>query len=707
MDHFVEEIDSLRSSVIQYQRSGKSSIRKLSALWSLPSDVQPIEYHWAYVFGAVLPCLEKYYSNQHLGALQSIEQSRYFSRRKLYASRIASAVRDLVSARKLEPEDIKTCKNLFHRISALGVDTGPEINFTADEDEVIQIDAEKWMNTSWTKFISDLSSSTELSELCHSRAGITTFCDLVAVRDKEDAIGSIVHVLTLLSGEQSVSGDKLCRTLLEVLVELLKTGRATHRQYLKAGVLQTAMRLVSYPNESIILHSVHLTWEILSSCKAEAQQVAESLLISSIGSQFMRSCRTCIKMFFDHMKATNKQRKRKAVIHDAEDLHDKNQENRYAVLACELLEIIELVSRQNTQVQDSLRDSEVLVAVVDFMVEVERNVLSEINKKNSIFVLMLAKGFLVLVASLSGPHAENRQAITYTNVLSMIDRLFAKLSYRNSEDLMHDYLTATVRTASVTFLRVLFELPSDAVVAKRVLETIDWALFFKSWAQSKDLFDHLMKTLGFKDPSEFIMSSPSYRPPNFEEYRREIESVESGLAASSELDSAQHTSALRQIAVNVLNEGFLMAMILSSATDEALFGPDMQGPLKRQQELTELLQSEDKKQFEFYTDRLASVEISRDGAIERLQFRLPEDCVTLKNDPGFLLRIGEALYQDLSTESDEARQSSLLERMVSFSDDLQCESELSRGAHKWVMAVHPWCVRLCVLILDLMYTRWK
>jgi hypothetical protein len=695
MDHFVEEIDSLRSSVIQYQRSGKTKIRKLSALRAMPKEVYPIEYHWTYVFGAVIPCLEKYYSNQHLAALQSIEQSKYFARRKLYASRIASAVRDLVGARKLDAEDTKTCKNLFARIAAISAETGPELQIVTDGGDAKPEDAEVWMNASWTKFIRDLSSNGEMAEACHSKSGITSFCELIAVREKGDFIKSIVHVLTLLASELSGSGDQLCQTLLEALVELLATGKATHHEYLKSGVLQTAIRLVSHPNEHIVLHSVHLTWEIMSACKAEAHEAAEAVLISSEGPQFMRSCRTCIKMFFDHMKTSNKHRKRRASgldVSDALELQVSARAERYATLACELLEIIERVSRQNPQVQDSLRECEVLNAIVDFMVEVERNVLSEINKKNSMFVLMLAKGFLVLVASLSGPNQHNRLAITYTNVLSMIDRLFAKLSYLNSDDLMHDHLTATIRTASIIFLRVLFELPSDAVVGKRILETIDWALFFKSWAQSKDLLDHLMKELGLADSSELILSTPGYRAPNIDDYSLEIRSIGEGLTASGEEASAKRAAALRQIAVNILNEGFLMAMILNSATDEGLFGPDMTGPLKQQQELVQLLQSEAHKGFEFYTDRLVSVEINRGGALERLQFRLPEDCVTLKSDPRFLHRISEAIFQDLSTESDEARQTSLLERMVAFSDDLQCESELSGGPHKWVMAIHPWCV---------------
>ena len=370
--------------------------------------------------------------------------------------------------------------------------------------------------------------------------------------------------------------------------------------------------------------------------------------------------------------------------------NDDGQAVRYATLACELLEIIELLSRENETVQNSLRKYEVLNAVVDFMVEVERNVLSEINRKNTVFVLMLAKGFLVLVASLSGPNTENRRAVTYTNILSMIDRLFAKLSYRNSDDLMHDQLTATVRSSSVAFLRVLFELPSDAIVAKRVLETIDWALFFRSWGQSKNLFDFLIKELGFDNVSDFMLTAPNYRLPNIVEYKSLMVSIESGLNASASDSSRERRAALLQIASNVLHEGFLMAIILNFATDDFLFGPDMPGPAKRQQDLAQLMQADDNKHFGFFTERLASVEITRGGVLERLLFRLPEDCVTLKEDTGFNERISEALFLNLSTESDEARQASLLERMIAFSDNLLCESELAHGPHSWIMTLHPW-----------------
>ena len=691
MDHFVEEIDNLRSSLIQYQKAGGTVIRKLSALSRRPKDIKSIEYLWTYVFDAVLPCLEKYYSNQHLAALQSLEYSRYFARRRLYASRVVSAVRDLSSVRTLSTEHAKILKTLFLRISALDIDVGPELQLTLESTVDGREDAEVWMNASWTKFVNNLSSLPALSDLCAPQAGLGSFCELIVKRGSDNIIGSIVHVLTLLGTEQSPAGDKLCLTLLDALVELLRTGQTTHLQYLHAGVLQSSMRLVSYPSEQIVLNAVHLTWEILSNCKSEAHAEAEKVLQSMAGAQFLTSCRICIKMFFDHLKATNKQRKRIALAADEVlEQNDDGQAVRYATLACELLEIIELLSRENETVQNSLRKYEVLNAVVDFMVEVERNVLSEINRKNTVFVLMLAKGFLVLVASLSGPNTENLRAVTYTNILSMIDRLFAKLSYRNSDDLMHDQLTATVRSSSVAFLRVLFELPSDAIVAKRVLETIDWALFFRSWGQSKNLFDFLIKELGFDNVSDFMLTAPNYRLPNIVEYKSLMVSIESGLNASASDSSRERRAALLQIASNVLHEGFLMAIILNFATDDFLFGPDMPGPAKRQQDLAQLMQADDNKHFGFFTERLASVEITRGGVLERLLFRLPEDCVTLKEDTGFNERISEALFLNLSTESDEARQASLLERMIAFSDNLLCESELAHGPHSWIMTLHPW-----------------
>jgi hypothetical protein len=704
MDHFLEEIEGLSSSIIQYQRTNSNgeNPKIISGISMIPSDVKSIDYYWSYVFGAILPCLDRYYSNQKISNVNAVEYSRYFSRRNLYASRFAVALRDLVSTTKLGPVEAKTCHNLHVRLTSLGIEAGVDLSLSAviNPDHVGSVDATKLINTSWTNFISDLAALPDISELCKPSAGVSLLCDKISSEASDDVVGNVmVGVLAILGKEPTAAGDKLCRTLLDSLIHLLEAGTTTHAKLLEAGVLQTVMRLVSSQNEQIVYNSVHLMWAILVQCKDDAQQAANELLSGGDGQTFLKACRVCIKLFFDQLKASNKQRKRKGKGSDEQGQQHSSETSprdeggegasQHARLACELLESLEILCRDREGVQKGLRECEVLTAIVDFMIEVERNVLSEINRGNAMFVLMLAKGFLTLAAALSGPNIPNRLALTHTGTLSMMDRLLAKLSYPPAGNLVHAHLTATVRTASISLLLVLFELPSDNLAAKRVLETIDGRLFFRSWLQSRALLDELLRELaplGVAGPSDFVRSAPCHHWPNIDEYHERAAVV----AAAQGTDAAKREAALRYVAADVLHEGFLMASVLGAATDDGLFSAEMVGPLARQAELSEQLQEAENRPLAFYTDRLASVEIVREGALERLRFRVLEECVALKGDARFLGRVGEALYHELETDSDDARQTALLERMVDFSDDLLCEAELAAGPHSRLVALQPW-----------------
>ena len=94
---------------------------------------------------------------------------------------------------------------------------------------------------------------------------------------------------------------------------------------------------------------------------------------------------------------------------------------------------------------------------------------------------------------------------------------------------MQNVLRVSIRSASIQLLLELLESPADPVVAKRVLETIDWEAFFRCWKELSDLMSAQMAAWGM-DPSEFLLTLPYRR---FEPMHEFLDRVDTACPASA------------------------------------------------------------------------------------------------------------------------------------------------------------------------------
>lgn len=177
-------------------------------------------------------------------------------------------------------------------------------------------------------------------------------------------------------------------------------------------------------------------------------------------------------------------------------------------MACELLEMVELMCRGHQKIQRSLREHDVLSSLIAFMEELERDLVSSLNSKDAVTIFTLAKGFQVLTAAIGGPYDKNRDAISRTSILSMLNRVFGKLQY-NGPDVAHNILKARVRSSAAWLLLDLLQAPTNPAVAKRILETIDWECFLGAIRDSTTALQAVCKNLLDTSPEDLLMSTPS------------------------------------------------------------------------------------------------------------------------------------------------------------------------------------------------------
>ncbi len=734
MDHFIDEIDTLRKAHLSSKnlhlqhRDLSSAIH--STLQGEGIEVLPIEYHWSYVFGSIIPCLYDYYTHQYGFTLNT--NSRYSEYCKQYAGQLSHAITSLLDIVEVDPTEADICKRLLMQLEALGIPSKSDKIMLALEQscrkpvQTVQIKLKSY----WTKFVQQLVEKLGFASM-DSGIGVGTreMSRLLSERG-EEYLPHLMHVLAVAMHNSDIVDDKFVQDMLQALrgaiyvaVSVKETQDSNwalflkerppvaaptplSQSILKCGVLQTAMLLLSHANEDVVLIAVRLAWLILFTFKKDAQNFAVEVLDKESVS-ILESCRLGMKKFLEKMKAGKKQR-RKASGGESENEPIKMASS--ANRACELLQMIELLCKGNRKVQSSLNKHLVLSTLVEVMEEIERNILSAVTSKDIVTSFTLAKAFHVLVAAIEGPNNQNRLGLTQTNILLMMNRVFGTLNY-NSSDAVHNILKASIRSACAQLLLELLQSPADPVVAKRVLETIDWDQFFRCWKELSDLV-HAQMSFWSTDPSDFLLTLPFRRYESlydfFDRVDLECPAASAGFVLStraepqeasldrshldasfaSEVDPGAFAGMIRLAVVDVVYEGFAMANVVRIALEGSLFSSSMSALLRRQEELSKLASSRD--DLTFFSSRICSVEINREDSLERLYFLLPEACVRLQKETAFLRRVENALFQDLDTENDEERQKALLERMTSLSDELQSEFELSSGPHRWIIDYQAW-----------------
>lgn len=132
-----------------------------------------------------------------------------------------------------------------------------------------------------------------------------------------------------------------------------------------------------------------------------------------------------------------------------------------------------------------VRNHNVLTTIVNFLEDVERNIMSALLDDDLVSVLTMVKGFEVLSAAVGGPNNKNRLVLTRTNVISMMNRLFANLRYAAAHDVdpVQQAFKAFLRASVMRLLADLVQTPLEPLVAKRIVDTIDWQLMLGSWGQ--------------------------------------------------------------------------------------------------------------------------------------------------------------------------------------------------------------------------------
>lgn len=161
----------------------------------------------------------------------------------------------------------------------------------------------------------------------------------------------------------------------------------------------------------------------------------------------------------------------------------------------------------------------------------------------------------------------------------------------------------------------------------------------------------------------------------------EIQPTKTSLA----IEHTQESLGAHRQATEMVREGLLLALIITTLQGEDIFSyyPNLKS---RQELITNVLDDdENSSTAEFYTSRIASVEIVRRHVLQRHYFVMPESAVSILEKKHVLKKLDDALYDGLPTDNDKERHEALLQRMVACSSDLRCEVELSAGSTNWVL----------------------
>lgn len=388
----------------------------------------------------------------------------------------------------------------------------------------------------------------------------------------------------------------------------------------------------------------------------------------------------------------------------AESCGNSDEERLYhGTGTCELLEMLERLCKGHEKLQHLLRNHQVLIALVDFLEDIERNVMTALMTDDYMTVLTVVKGLHVLSQAIGGPNDKNRLVLTRTNVLPLMNRLFAKLGYNTEEaDAVQEGFKAAIRSSAMRLLADLVQTPIEPLVAKRVIDTLDWPNLLRSWPEVHAAFEHTLLTLKLSKEAFLLRHSSGSAPCIFDfldEFSRlqlqlrhspgalthatDDLSPNSGAdktdsMKSNEMAQAHILACTRSCAANMAQESFLLALTLLTLQGENVSAhyPNIQ----RRQELMIDIIDDIQETASFYNDRIASVEVVRKHVLQRLYYRLPESSVSILASKHITDRLDNILYTDLPTDNERERQEALLERMSNCASDLICEVELSAGS---------------------------
>jgi hypothetical protein len=160
MDHFIDEIDSLRKTFVSSKKP-VITYRDLSSLIHHTlhgtATAEPIEYHWSYVFVSIVPCLCDYYSNQYGFTLGT--NSRYSEYCRQYAGQLSHAMTSLLEVAELNASEAESCMNLFAQLEAIGIACKSERIMLALQKSCRQLQPtiQIKLKSYWNKFVLDLS----------------------------------------------------------------------------------------------------------------------------------------------------------------------------------------------------------------------------------------------------------------------------------------------------------------------------------------------------------------------------------------------------------------------------------------------------------------------------------------------------------------------------------------------------------------------
>jgi hypothetical protein len=374
---------------------------------------------------------------------------------------------------------------------------------------------------------------------------------------------------------------------------------------------------------------------------------------------------------------------------------------------CELLEMLERLCKGHQTLQHLLRKHHVLIALVDFLEDIERNIMTAIMTDDYVTILTVVKGLHVLSQAIGGPNNKNRLVLTRTNVLPLMNRLFAKLGYSTEEvDAVQEGFKAAIRSSAMRLLADLVQTPIEPLVAKRVIDTLDWPLLLRSWPDVHAAFERTLVPLRLSKETFLLRHGHDSTPSIFhflDEFSQllihlrhspqALDDLSPGSGACKTdamekvgvtMQQADGVKSTRNRAADMARESFLLALTLLILQGEnvSAYYPNIQ---KRQELMMEIVDEEIKDTAGFYTDRIKSVEIVRKHVLQRLYYYLPESAISILANKHITDRLDRTLYDDLPTDNESERQEALLERMSKCASDLICEVELSAGS---VISLH-------------------
>ena len=367
---------------------------------------------------------------------------------------------------------------------------------------------------------------------------------------------------------------------------------------------------------------------------------------------------------------------------------------------CELLELLERLCQGHEKLQNVMRSHHMLSIVADFLEDVERSCMTALLADDIVTALTLVKGFRLLSAAIGGPNNQNRLVLTRTNVISMMNRLFAKLRYDTEDaDVVQQGFKATIRCSAMRLLAQLVQTPIELLVAKRVIDTLDWVLLLRSWPDVHQAFEHALVELdvstetflrrhgqrtsldimqfldGFSKlvlevrPKSMKNEAETHAMPlntTILDSAGAIDGVTTNPVANASTvpkdstngkvsrQEAQKVLSTRMLAADMAEESLLLALTILTLQGENVFG--YYASLKGREELLTNVLDDIPDTVSFYTARIASVEIVRKHVLQRLYFCLPESSVWIAENKHILDRLDATLYDDLPTDNEKERQ---------------------------------------------------